>query len=98
MVDLGKVTKLSLYLDASIALTSLNSCCIIDLLKQTPNIQSLAVRARSIIERHSSSVEEICSTGRGADLQMEAENSSLRIVSGGPSEGDLVANDGAEQG
>ena len=59
LIDLAQVTKLSLYLDTSTALTPLNSCCVIDLLKQTPNVQSLAVRARSVIERHSSSVEEI---------------------------------------
>ena len=39
----------------------LNSGCIIDLLKETGNIQSLFIRNSSVIQRDLSSVEEIYS-------------------------------------
>lgn len=72
-VDLVKVTKLSLYSDIATSLTLWNSSCITNLLKQTDNIQSLAVHGGSFLERDPLSAEEICST-----LIRHADRSKLR--------------------
>jgi hypothetical protein len=53
------VTTLSLSLDTSTSLTPLNSGCMIDLLKQTRNIQSLTNRRSSLNGRNLLSIEEI---------------------------------------
>jgi hypothetical protein len=55
VLDLGKVTKLELYL-------SMYFGSMIDLLRRTDNIRSLAIRGILFSEINSSSVEEICST------------------------------------
>lgn len=62
VVDLAKVTKLSLYLAISSSLTPLSSGCLVGLLEQTGNIHSLVVYGESMIERDTLCVEEICST------------------------------------
>lgn len=61
LIDLAKVTKISLYLDMSTSLTPMNSDCIIDLLKQTGNIHSLAIHRSSLLTRDPLSIEEIYS-------------------------------------
>ena len=73
VVDLGKVTKLSLFLDVATSLTLWNSGCIIDLLKQTDNIQSLVVHGGSFLERDPFSAEEIYSV-----IIRHVERSKLR--------------------
>lgn len=61
ILDLGKAKKLSLYLNISTSVTALNFGCIIDLIKQTDRIQSLAIHRRSFLERDPLSVEEMYS-------------------------------------
>ena len=59
VLDLSKVTKLKLEVEISTSLTSFNLRCIIDLLKQTSNIQSLTIHGSSFVQRHPSSIEKI---------------------------------------
>ena len=61
VLDLGQVTTLSLHLEVLTSFASSNLRCIIDLLKRTNNIQSLAVHTESFIQRDPSSVKEIYS-------------------------------------